>query len=335
MRTALVLITHRFDAPILDEFARMRLALREGDRAFVLSDAEVLPDGLAAQVHRFTFAGVAPRAKRLVGHEIMWNLHLAWLDFFDAHADFDHYWFIEYDALYAGPWRDLFDAFRDQPHDLLCAHLRRHADEPDWHWWHEIRAPEGGPDPASCVRGFLPIARLTQHGFAVLRDKVQSGWTGFFEGLLPTVLHLHGLRIGDFGGDGPFVPDGFRNRFYSSVSDRAGTLHNLGSHRYRPALAYPRIVPGRIYHPVKPEACMIDAGLDPEHAGAAIGNLLEHVRQHRLHRDTPVDTLLQAYAGIDSAELREHIAQLRRDHADDPRYIRLHERMLRLTDAIA
>ncbi len=335
MRTALVLMTHRFDAPILDEFARMRLALRESDRAFVLSDAAALPEVLAAHAHRFSLAGVAPRAKRLVGSEIMWNLHLAWLDFFDAQDGFDRYWFIEYDALYAGPWRDLFDAFRDQPHDLLCAHLRPHADEPDWHWWHEIRAPDGGPDPASCVRGFLPIARLSRAGFNCLRDAVQAGWTGFFEGLLPTVLHRHGLGIGDLGGDGPFVPDGFRNRFYRSVSDRAGTLQNLGSHRYRPPLAYPRIVPGRIYHPVKPEACLVDAGADAEHAGAAIGNLLEQVRRYRLHRDTPLDTLLQAYAGIDSAELRERIAQLLRDHADDARYGLLHERMRRLTETAA
>jgi hypothetical protein len=341
LRTAIVLMTHRFDPSILAEFERMRAALHAGDRAFVLSDAEELPDDLAAPVHRFTLGRVATRAKRLVGHEIMWNLHLAWLDFFDAHADFDHYWFIEYDAVYAGPWRDR-SMPGDQPHDLFCAHLRRHAEEPDWHWWHEIHPPDGVLDPASCVRGFLPIARLSRHGFAVLRDQVRAGWSGFFEGLLPTLLHLQGLRIGDFGGDGAFVPEGFRERFYTSASDRAGSLHNLGTHRFRPPLAYPRILPGRIYHPVKPESCLVDAGVDDvERSGAAIANALEQIRQRRQQRaasgtrDVDLDTVLQALTGLDVPTLRNAIERHVEATAGDHRFILLRQRLERLVDAAA
>jgi hypothetical protein len=328
-------MTHRFDAPILDEFARMRRALDPHDRAFVLSDAATVPELPEATVHRFAFASVARRARHLVGSGILHNLHLAWLDLFAAHPQFDHYWFVEYDVRYAGPWRDLIGAFRALPHDLLGAHLRDAQDEPDWPWWHEIRPPRGEIDRADALRGFLPIVRFSRRALAQLSDDTALGWSGFLEGLVPTLLRLRGLRVGDFGGDGPWVPDGFRNRFYTSRSDRAGALCHVGSHRYRPALAYPRIVPGRIYHPVKPEACTIDAGLDAEHAGAAIANLLEQVRQHRLGRELPVGVLLQALAGIDGAELWARIAQLVREHPGDPRYAGLRRRMMQLAEAAA
>ena len=333
MRTAVVLVSHRFDPPILDEFARMRRALREGDRAFVLSDAAVVPDLPGASAHRFEFDRIAARAARLVGAGILRNLHLAWVDFFAAHPDFDQYWFVEYDVCFAGPWAELFDAFREQPHDLFCAHLRDAAEEPDWHWWHEIHAPAGPPDRDALLRGFLPIARLTRRAMTVLTEAVAQGWSGFFEGLVPTVLQAHGLGIGDFGGDGRFVPDGFRQRFYTSASDAAGSLCNAGTHRYRPAIAYPRIAAGRIYHPVKPEDCLIDAGIDAEHAGAAIGNLLEQVRQYRLHRAVPVEALLQALAGIDAEALRGAIDGLAHRHGGDARFTRLRERFERVVGA--
>jgi hypothetical protein len=330
VRTAVVLLSHRFDPPILDEFARMRRALRAGDQAFVLSDAAVVPDIPGAGVHRFAFDAVAGRAARLVGAGILRNLHLAWLDFFAAHPTFDHYWFVEYDVSFAGPWADLLDPFRDQPHDLFCAHLHDASEEPDWHWWHEIHTPAGSPDRGALLRGFLPIARLTRRAMTVLKEAVAQGWSGFLEGLVPTVLQAHGLRIGDFGGDGRYVPDGFRHRFYTSASDPAGSLCQAGTHRYRPAIAYPRIATGRIYHPVKPEACLVDAGIDAEHAGAAIGNLLEQVRQYRQHRDVPVDALLQALAGIDAEDLHAAIERLAQQQAGDPRYARLQERYARV-----
>jgi hypothetical protein len=334
-RTALVLLTHRFDAPILDEFSRMRRALLDGDTAFVASDAARIPDTLDAKVHRFVFADIARRASRLVEDGILRNLHLAWIDFFDAHPGFDHYWFIEYDVRYSGPWHELIDAFRNQPHDLLCAHLRDAVEEPDWHWWREIVSPQGVPERASLLRGFLPVARLSRDALQTLASAIASGWSGFLEGLIPTLMQDRGLRIGDFGGDGRFVPEGFRNRFYTSFDDREGSLCGAGTHRFRPALAYPRIQPGRIWHPVKPEHCLVDAGIDAEHAGAAIGNLLEHARQVRERQRAPVEACLQALAGIDTASLRTIVAELERKHSSDIRYARLRERLDQLVDAPA
>ena len=254
-------MTHRFEEPILGEFARMRAGLRPGDQAFVLSDGSAAaPASLDGFVQTFDTAHACSRAVRVLETGILRNVHLAWLDFFDAHPDFDAYWFIEYDVRYSGPWAQLFDAFRDQPWDLLCTHLRRRSQEPHWYWWNEIHAPDGPVSPEQCLRGFLPVTRMSRRGMVCLRDAVAQGWNGFLEGLIPTLLHLRGLRIADVGGTGPFVPAGFRNRFYTSVDDPAGSLMDGGTVRYRPVMEEPRRLPGwaswvlrgRLYPPVKP-----------------------------------------------------------------------------------
>ncbi|MEO8485862.1 MAG: hypothetical protein ABI585_05925 [Betaproteobacteria bacterium] len=335
MRKAVVLMSHRFDAPILGEFERMHEALDESDLAFVLSDGSLQPPAEWVQrVQVFDYARIARRARRVIGDDVLRNIHLVWIDCFEAHPQFDHYWFIEYDVVYAGPWREIFDAFRDQPHDLLCCHLRESSEQPDWYWWHEIHAPAGPVGKSQCVRGFLPVARLSRRGLECLRDAVAAGWTGFFEGLVPTLFRRQGLQIGDLGGTGPFVPAGCTGRFYTSVGDRAGALLNLGTMRYRPAIAYPRIAAGRLYHPVKPENCIVDAGVaDAERTGAAIANALEQIRRHRLRlfaaerRHVDLDVLLQVLTGIDARALHDAIDRLEREHEGDFPYARLRERL--------
>lgn len=313
LRTAVVMMTHRFDQPILEEFQRIRAGLGENDQAFLLSDGSApAPPLLAPLTHTFDYAQISRRAARVIGQDILRNVHLAWLDFCEAQPGFAAYWFIEYDVVYSGPWKDLFDAFRDLPHDLLCTHLRPQGHEPDWFWWPAIHAPGAALAEDLLLRGFLPIARLSRRGVARLREAVDAGWSGFHEGLLPTLFHTSGLRIGDLGGDGPFVPAGFRNRFYTSVSDPAGSLFNLGTMRFRPPIHFPRIMPGRLYHPVKPGPNTFDAGVDrPRLACAALGQALGTIRGLRgqvrvasVRPEAAVDHLLQLLTGLGTPELR-------------------------------
>jgi hypothetical protein len=293
MRTAVVMTTHRFDPPVLDEFSRIRDALSPGDRAFLLCDGSGAPppEEVAPLAHVFDTAIVTRKAARIVGEGILRNFHLAWLDLFEAHPGFDAYWFIEYDVVYSGAWRDFLDDFRQLPHDLLATHLRTHAQEPGWYWWDEIRPPDAVLPAERLIRGFLPVARVSRKGLERLRDAVAEGWTGFAEGLVPTILREAGLTLGDIGGDGPFVVPGFENRYYTSASDPAGLLLDRGTMRYRPPIRFPRIAPGRLYHPVKPESTGSD--------GWAGGKPAPEVRELALREAEPSLPRLRGYTAFD------------------------------------
>lgn len=312
MRTAVVMMTHRFDEPILEEFHRIREGLSVSDQAFLLSDGSApAPDSVASCTHVFAWEQVARRASRVIGQDILRNVHLAWIDFFAAHPDFDAYWLIEYDVVYAGAWRDFFDAFRDRPFDLLCAHVRTHAQEPQWCWWGEIHAPGQDIPRDRLLRGFLPVTRLSQRGFERLQHAVDAGWSGFLEGLIPTLFQVSGLRIGDIGGTGSFVPAGFTNRFYTSVSDPAGRLLDGGTMRFRPSIYFPRIMPGRLYHPVKREPGVLDAGAgQPRMACVALERALAVAVNQRPRADVSAaqvigyaEDVLAVLTGLGSVEL--------------------------------
>jgi hypothetical protein len=114
--------------------------------------------------------------------------------------------------------------------------------------------------------------------------------------------------MADIGGNGPFVPPGFRNRFYTSVSDPLGSLWGLGTFRFRPALRFPRIMAGRLYHPVKPEltthdvvsGCSTSTCSALERVLAEIQSLLP---EPFWEREDQVELLLQEFTGLSSIEL--------------------------------
>lgn len=302
MNTAVVLMTHRFDDCIIEEFHRMRQGSISEKKYFILAEnTSSIPDSIAPWVHSFDFHEISSRASRIIGTDILRNVHLAWIAFFETHPDFKEYWFIEYDVKFSGPWNDLFAAFRDIPHDLLCMHLYPWDSQPEWIWWPEIQAPGGASLPrGSLLRGFMPIVRLSRAGISRLRDAVAEGWSGFLEGLIPTLFRCSGLSIADMGGDGPLVPDGFRNRFYTSVSDSKGSLRALGTMRFRPSIPFPGILPHRLYHPVKPESTALDATSDETLRICALEQSLVWLAKQRGGNS---ERLLQMATGLGSEEL--------------------------------
>lgn len=302
MTTAVVLMTHRFDDCIVEEFHRIRQDVTDDITCFILSEATTaIPASIAPWVHRFSFNEISSRASRIIGTDILRNIHLAWISFFESHPDFKKYWFIEYDVKFSGPWSNLFSAFRDIHHDLLCTHLYPRSSEPEWFWWPEIHAPGGAlPPSGSFLRGFLPIARLSRTGISRLRDAVGEGWSGFLEGLIPTLFRCSGLDIADMGGDGPYVLDEFHNRFYTSVSDSRGSLQALGTMRFQPSIPFPGILPNRLYHPVKPESTVLDATSDETLRIRALEQTLVWLTQQQ---GGSSERLLQMATGLNSHEL--------------------------------
>jgi hypothetical protein len=284
---AIVFFTHVFDAATVANLEKLREESASYGTFFVYSDIRGANPGEAlGEVVRFDFDVIRREYPKVLGETLIpGNSHMAFLDFYQRHPGFQYYWLIEYDVMLTGRWQDFFHAFTDQRADFLAAHLRLQKEEPDWTWWHTLTAPNGQVLPATLVRAFCPIQRMSRRALELVEARSKEGWGGHFECLVPTLLLDGGCTLADIGGDGPFVPKGFRNRFYRSFSWRDGTLLFFGTMRFRPEFSRWRLSRRRaIYHPVKPPA----GKARPTGVRAArnlqdrLGYVLRHLANHPL-----------------------------------------------------
>jgi hypothetical protein len=169
------------------------------------------------------------------------------LAFRQMKPDYDYYWIVEYDVEFSGRWSELFNAFADNPSDLLCSNVHRHETNPTWFWWKCVVWPQG--QKPELIRGFFPFARLSAQAIDAIIAAGQNGIDGFYEVVWPTVLHHHGLIIEDIGGNGPFVRPGNVNRWYTSTL----TCDDLspGTFVARPIRFRPGRKPNTLWHPIK------------------------------------------------------------------------------------
>ncbi|MBD0274834.1 MAG: hypothetical protein ICV73_23270, partial [Acetobacteraceae bacterium] len=184
-----------------------------------------------------------------------WNLwhgghsDLVALHFFRHRPKFERYWVMEYDVRFSGNWRRLFDAVEDLDADFLATAMRRHADHPDWVFWHSLRGPEA-LDPKDAICCFMPIHRASRASMEALDAAYRAGWTGHCEGAWPTFTARAGLSVADLGGAGPFTPAELRGRFYSNTPN--DLLLAPGSFVFKPVLHRVGSKKDMLWHPVKP-----------------------------------------------------------------------------------
>jgi hypothetical protein len=242
-RTAIVLLTHVFGDEVRERYRQLVLGAQSiGATPFVFAERGTVVTGEPrASTEFYDFAAIRARARSAMGTGVVpGNGHLVALDFARRHADFDFYWFVEYDVVFTGPWSHFFDAHRDDPSDLLACHVRTHAQEPEWYWWPYLTRPDGAL-PAVPLRSFIPIYRLSRRALVELAVQVDRGWAGHYESIIPSVLHAASLVVTDLGGDGSFVPAGRKHRFYTDDTMRP-----------RPPHVEPLPMPDTLYHPLKP-----------------------------------------------------------------------------------
>jgi hypothetical protein len=174
------------------------------------------------------------------------DLILLWL--FRRWPGFEYYWFVEYDMDYTGDWRDFFAAFLSSDSDMLATTVFRYAFRPSWPHWKQLQVEESIRRD-DYIRALCCIARYSAAAFACLDAAYRSECRGHFECLIPTLLHHHGLKVEDFGGDGEFVKSGNTNRFYLNNPGKAGLLP--GSLTFAPNDFDPSRHGPLLRHPVK------------------------------------------------------------------------------------
>ena len=163
-------------------------------------------------------------------------------------------WILEYDVDFAGTWLDFFQQFSNNGADLLTTTLNTRRRDPRWTFW----GSANGPCPKSrFTRAFMPIMRVSRRFIGTYEEALSTGeWSGHYEFLVPTIARVHGLRIEDIGGTGPFVPWRRRGRNYLNAAKdphlSPGTFvwrPSMGAYFHEDDTAFTQRA--MLYHPIK------------------------------------------------------------------------------------
>jgi hypothetical protein len=176
-------------------------------------------------------------------------------------STYDRIWFLEYDVDFAGDWGSFFADFAGPGPDLLMTRLRTRPDDPRWVHWRWFQAPAEMPVERH-IAGMHAIVRMTRPLIDALHIEFEGDkWNGHAESLIPSIAAHSGFSIGDINNTGEFAADP-KGRHWAPV----------WAFRFKPAIGgryyatAPRnFLPGRLYHPVKPEKSL-RGGLVPNTA---------------------------------------------------------------------
>jgi hypothetical protein len=143
--------THIFDPEILCRYLKLKADLVCHTQTMIPAEIGTpVPDELLNETYTSFGANIVPG-----------SCHLAMLAFFRRWPEFDYYWHIEYDVVFTGSWRTLFDSGSDDNSDLIAPHLRTQKQEPDWHWWPSLQVPPVAMEKGA-IRAFLPVYRISR-----------------------------------------------------------------------------------------------------------------------------------------------------------------------------
>lgn len=279
-RNSIALVSHVWMPDIQKVFERLRReAPADHDVRFLLStnSRETAPDLVADQVECIIVDDLFQQHYPEKCHADAWyiagNLDLVFLEFRRRLPDYDFYWFVEYDVHYEGNWSRFFEHFRHRTAGLLGTTLQYIDKMPhklNTLSYPRLLVPETMAwNKSLMIKGFFPICRVSASLLDTLHRAYQAGLGGHYEIMMPTVAVLHGMGVEDVGGDGPFVQDDNRNRFY--FANGASYTHSPGNFVFRPDIT--KVLPRQdtLWHPVKP------AGVPLWHPIRLRGNFVKNV----------------------------------------------------------
>lgn len=251
---ALLFLCHRTESGFIKRFKALEKAFEPHGHAFFVFDtsASSLPAKIES-LRYFTFSKSSLNALRypwLQDSLMPGHVHYPILDFALKNPQYSHYWVVEYDVRFTGPWSIFFRWARRSDADLLCTHLSRYEEQPSWWWWPSFSHPDKRIEPRACARFFGPIYRLSREAVLFLDSQLKSGWQGHQEVVIPTLLSHAGLRLQDLARDSSFACQSGWSWYTRSKPDPRGELAG-STMRFRPPMAHVGFRPLTLYHPIK------------------------------------------------------------------------------------
>lgn len=140
--------------------------------------------------------------------------HFPLLKFYRDHPNNDYYWMVEDDVRFSGEWNDFFKEYADNSSDFLSAYVTSYQDAPNWYWWYTLETGKEDIPKDKWIKSFNPIYHLSNKALQCIDTHLRQGWKGHHECLIPTLLDNKGFSIEDFGGEGIFVKDTNKKRYY-------------------------------------------------------------------------------------------------------------------------
>lgn len=257
-KEVILLSTHFVDKGILGKYRRIKhevdsnrydvillLNIEEGDSWNIPKDVECF----MTDSDSINALGYVPIMESLLPG----SCHFPVLRYYLEHSHYKFYWFVEYDVEFKGIWAVLFeDCSRSlQDYDFLSCHVERYNQKKNgsWMWWKLGNELSFGLEDN--VKGFNPICRYSNKALSFLNNYQKQGNSAHSELLITTSLYQAGYKIGDIGGKGEFVPEGFQQKYYISENNAI----NNGTVRYRPVYTNEEIMNSCyqdvLYHPLK------------------------------------------------------------------------------------
>lgn len=228
--------------------ARLRSVLEAMDRqSYINSNIKAASSGPSALPNSEFF--------RDLNSEQIWNYAKIFREFLASKED--RIWLRDRNVWNGGDWCEFLDSFAGCDADFLACVVRRRSDEPEWTWWKSLRPPGEGCPLEFGVAALLSLVRLSRAACEAVLKGIDEGWAGHPEALIPTLVHLAGLKIEDIGGTGNFTPP-----------ERKGCWYDKRTWHWQGPVEF---VPGLLHFPVTRQTRALAKGRIPSNGSGKKG----------------------------------------------------------------
>lgn len=250
MKQALFFVTHIFDSRIEKRLKKIILDT-DGlcDVYIATNQPDVIPSEYQARVRTWSIEEMQERNKYLISAGYLWNCHMTPLIVRDKVSWYKYFWFVEYDVVYTGNWKDIIQICMPDNADLIATHLREYREDNQWQWWNTLQTRDDILTDTQKIKGFFAVYRISQRWIQAIEQSIQRGWSGHFESLIPTAIRFQNGILHELWWNTKLTPLKRKWCFYTLPSSQK-LIKIVCEFRYRPYHVF-CLKKNTLYHPVK------------------------------------------------------------------------------------